>query len=72
MHVVGMKGRGTHKGELHFRQIGLAAELVLNKLRLATQLEEPISDRHTEADTRADSDKRGAERNDDVQNSFAK
>jgi hypothetical protein len=28
-----------NKDELHFRSIGLAAALILNKLRLATQLE---------------------------------
>jgi hypothetical protein len=29
----------SHNDELHFRSIGLAAALILNKLRLATQLE---------------------------------
>lgn len=41
MHVVGMKEVGT-QDELHFQSIGLAAALIT--LRLATQLDEPVTD----------------------------
>lgn len=60
----------THtQHELHFRSFGWHAMLLLNKLRLATQLNEPVTDTDKQRAGADDAeDGRNTERDDAVEN----